>query len=88
MDKITGFNKFRSPNNYFEFKENIIDEEIIKRMEENILYAPECVVNCIKNWNKLNNILIFSFLLIIILVVIIVYKSILLFILIIKNNYY
>ena len=49
MDKITGFNKFRSPNNYFEFKENIIDEEIIKRMEENILYTPECVINCIKN---------------------------------------
>ena len=53
MDKITGFNKFRSPNNYFEFKENIIDEEIIKRIEENILYAPEYVINCIKK-NKIN----------------------------------
>ena len=53
LDKITCFNKYRSSNNSFEFKDNYIDEEIIKKIEENIGYNPEYVINCIKK-NKIN----------------------------------
>ena len=53
LDKITCFNKYRSSNNSFEFKDNYIDEEIIKKIEENIGYNSEYVINCIKK-NKIN----------------------------------
>ena len=43
----------RSTNNSFEINENIIDEEIIKKIEENIGYDSEYIINGIKK-NKIN----------------------------------
>ena len=55
LDKLNCLNssKLRSTNNSFEINENIIDEEIIKKIEENIGYDSEYIINGIKK-NKIN----------------------------------
>ena len=55
LDKTNGYvsSKIRSANNSFEINDNIIDEEIIKNIEENVGYNSEYIINCIKK-NKIN----------------------------------
>ena len=55
LDKINGLNssKLRSTNNSFEINDNIIDEEIVKNIEDSLGYNSEYIINCIKK-NKIN----------------------------------
>ena len=55
LDKINGINssKLRSTNNSFEKNDNIIDQEIVKNIEDTLGYNSEYIVNCIKK-NKIN----------------------------------
>ena len=56
IEKINGLNssKLRSTNNSFEINDNvIIDESIIKNIENNLGYDSDYIIKCIKK-NKIN----------------------------------